>query len=117
MKRLLRVVLFGSGLDSLGVPAIAQPAGRYPYNAPRADPYPNNGFVRSQQFVIDRVMADLNRAASGARLDNHERKHGEEVARNLRDFQQRAARGKFDNGKLDKAIENLQHLADSDRVR
>ena len=40
-----------------------------------------------------------------------------EVARSLQEFQSRWARGKFDTGKLDKAIHNLEHLADADRVR
>jgi hypothetical protein len=39
------------------------------------------------------------------------------VAGSLQDFQVRLSRGKFDNGKLDKAIHNLEHLAQADRVR
>ena len=63
-------------------------------------------------------MSDINRAASNARrLDGHERKHFDEAARKLQDFQYRLDQGRFDTGKLDKAIENLQHLANADRVR
>jgi len=118
MKRLLSVILLGSGVLTLGLPANAQYGNRDPYNAPRNNPYAGNreGFGRNQQFVVDRVMADLNRAA-GARLDGHERKHFDDVARNLQEFQLRASRGKFDTGKLDKAIGSLEHLANADRIR
>jgi len=40
-----------------------------------------------------------------------------EVADSLQDFQVRWSHGKFDTGKLDKAIHNLEHLAQADRVR
>ena len=111
MKRLLSFILFGSAVLSLGLPANAQ----YGYR----DPYPRDreGYGRNQQSVVDRVMADLNRAASGARLDGHERKHFDDVARNLQEFQFRASRGKFDTGKLDRAISGLDHLAKADRIR
>jgi hypothetical protein len=62
-------------------------------------------------------MSDLSQAASHAYLDGHERKHFDEVAGNLQDFQARWSRGHFDTGKLDKAIHNLEHLAQADRVR
>src|SRR5439155_1332087 len=47
----------------------------------------------------------------------HERNGDYEVAGNLQEFEARWARGKFDTGKLDKAIHNLEHLAGADRVR
>ena len=62
-------------------------------------------------------MSDLSQAAERARLDGHERKHFDDVAGNLQEFEARWARGKFDTGKLDKAIHNLEHLAEADRVR
>jgi hypothetical protein len=92
MKRLYSVFLFGSGVLAYG-------------------------YGRNQLYLIDRVMTDLNRAAERARLDGHERKHFDEVAGNLQEFEARWARGKFDTGKLDKAIHNLEHLAEADRVR
>jgi hypothetical protein len=90
----------------------AQSRGREPYGQPRN--YPNS---RNRYSLIDRVMSDLNRAASSGYLDGHERKHFDRAADSLRDFQSRWSRGKFDKGKLDKAIENLDHLARADRVR
>jgi hypothetical protein len=141
MNRLSSVLLFGSGLLVVSLAANAQ--GAYPQ---RDDPYyPNEGNRgyngddrfrqrgyypdqnrygndrygdgRNQNSLIGRVLADLNRAASNARLDGHERKHFEEAADKLQEFEGRWAQGKFDSGKLDKAIQNLQHLADADRVR
>jgi hypothetical protein len=132
MKRLCRVFLFGYGFLSLGLAAKAQTWEQDPYQRRRPDPYYRNrdgsgddrysqqrayGYGRNQQYLISRVMSDLNRAAGRARLDGHESKHFDEVAGNLQEFEARWARGKFDTGKLDKAIRNLEHLADADRVR
>jgi hypothetical protein len=62
-------------------------------------------------------MSDLDQAVRHAHLDGHELGHFNEVARSLQEFQSKWARGKFDSGKLDKAIHNLEHLAEADRVR
>ena len=132
MKRLSSVFLFGYGVLALGLAANAETWWQDPNYTPRQDAYYRNrdsytddrysqqrayGYRRNQQFLIDRVMTDLNRAAERARLDGHERKHFDEVAGNLQEFEARWARGKFDTGKLDKAIHNLEHLAEADRVR
>jgi hypothetical protein len=132
MKRLSSMILFGCGVLTLGLAANAQTWDRDPYYRQRSDPYYRNregytddrysqqreyGYGRNPQFLIDRVMADLNRAADRARLDDHERNHFNEVAGNLREFEDRWARGKFDTGKLDRAIDGLKHLAEADRVR
>ena len=75
-----------------------------------------SGYGRNQGSLIGRIRSDLNRAASNGRLDGHERKHFDEAARKLQDFEGRWAQGRFDTGKLDGAIENLNHLANADRV-
>ena len=49
-------------------------------------------------------------------LDGHEIDHFNEIARSLQEFQAKWGRGKFDSGKLDKAIHNLEHLAEPDRL-
>jgi len=131
MKRLSSTFLFGCGVLALGLASNAQ-TWQDPYYTPRNDPYYRNrdgyaddrysqqrayGYGRNGQFLIDRVMADLNRAAERARLDGHETKHFDEVAGNLQEFEARWARLKFDTDKLDKAIHNLEHLADADRIR
>lgn len=117
MKRFLTTILIGCGALSLSFAANAQTWGRDPYNNRNDRPYDNRGYDRRQQSPVDQVMSDLNRAAGRARLDGHERKHFEQAMRSLQEFQERWARGRFDNGKLDKAIDNLEHLAQADRVR
>ena|SRR5215831_12986687 len=120
-------VLLGTGVLSLTLSAGAQTWGRDQYGQPRSDPYYRNddpyyrerqyGYGQNQDYLIGRVMSDLNQAASRAHLDSHERKHFDEVAGNLQDFQARWSRGHFNTGKLDKAIHNLEHLTQADRVR
>src|SRR5262245_18353804 len=131
MKRLSGAFLFGCGVLALGLAANAQ-TWQDPYYTPRNDPYYRNrdgyaddrysqqrayGYGRNRQFLIERVMANLNRAAERARLDGHERKHFDEVAGNLQEFEARLAQRQCDTGKIDKAIHNLEHLTDADRVR
>jgi|SRR5215471_11873308 len=121
----LPAVLLGFGVLFLTLSAGAQTWDRDQYGQPRSNPYYRNddlyrqryGYGQDQGYLIGRVMSDLNQAASSAYLDNHERKHFDEVAGNLQDFQSRWSRGHFDTGKLDKAIHNLEHLAQADRVR
>jgi hypothetical protein len=72
-------------------------------------------YGRSADGLINRVIADLNRAATRGYLDGRERRQLEGATGNLQEFQARWVRGKFDTGKLDRAIENLAHLADADR--
>src|SRR5882672_4705038 len=146
MSRFSSVVLLGSGVLILSLAANAQTWGQGPYYPQRDDPYyrndPNSGYNddrysrqrsyypyqnrygndrygygRNQDSLIGRVLADLNMAASNARLDGHERKHFDEAAGKLQEFEGRWVQGKFDTGRLDKAIQNLEHLADADRVR
>lgn len=63
---------------------------------------------------VDRALSNLQRAARNARwIDSHERKHLERATRELVRFQERWYDGRFDRGRLDKAIENIQDLADS----
>src|SRR5690349_3150964 len=113
MSRLSGALL---GMLFLTLSAGAQTWGRDQYGQPRSDPYYRNddsyrdrpyGYGESQGYLVGRVIADLNQAASRAYLDGHERRHFGEVAGSLQDFQERLSRGKFDTGKLDKAIHNL----------
>jgi len=114
MKRLFGVLL-GCGVLFLTLSAGAQTYDPYYRND---DPYNRQryGYGQNQDYLIGRVMSDLNQAASRAYVDDHERKHFDEVAGALQDFQSRWSRGRFDTGKLDKAIHNLEHLAQAERV-
>lgn len=121
MKRLVLATVFAAGIGSLAATAQSWPQDD-PYY--RNDPYSRGGYSRQtygyggyQDSLINRVMYDIDQAARRANLDGHEAHHFNEVARTLQEFQAKWARGKFDNGKLDKAIENLAHLADADRIR
>ena len=122
MKHLCSLVLLGCGVLAVG--ASAQSWQQDPYY--RDDPRYRGGYSqqgygygygRNQQVLLERVMSDLDQAARRARLDGHEVDHFNEVARSLQEFQTKWDRGKFDSGKLDKAIHNLEHLAQADRVR
>ncbi len=124
MKHFSRVILFSSGILALSLAANAQGN----YSSQRDDPYYRNDRYSQQRgygndrngsnrgSLIERVLADINRAASNARLDHHEAKHFDEAANKLQEFQARWAQGKFDTGKLDKAIDSLRHMAHADRV-
>jgi hypothetical protein len=63
---------------------------------------------------LNQVLRDLS-TVSAARADSHERNHLRRARERLLEFQEEARKGKFDRGELDKAIEDLQHLADSDQ--
>jgi len=127
MNRFSSVLLISAGVLFLSLAANAQTSRQDPYyrNDTNRDGYydgrysqsDRTGFGKNQNSVIGRVIADINMAAGNAHLDQHEWKHFNEAAQKLREFGDRLYQGKFDRGKLDKAIQNLEHLADADRVR
>lgn len=82
----------------------------YPYGGPSQRGSRDAG-------LIDRVQRDLQRAASDSYLDGHDRRHFETAFNELRRFENNWSGGRFDNHALDKAIENIDHLAHADRVR
>ncbi len=119
-------LFLGLSLVSAGLVSNAQAQGRYygynnndGYGRYSNDRYSNDRYAygRSGNSLIGQILSDLDRAGNNARLDHHESKHFEEAFRKLQEFDERMARGRFDRGKLDKAIENLEHLSDADRVR
>ena len=131
MKRVWNVFVLGSGVLAFCLLAGAQTRPQDPYYPPRDYPSYGNrdgsgpdrysqprgyGYGRGQDSLVGRVLSDLNRAAARAYVDGHERRHFDEAAGALQDFQARLARGRFDTGKLDKAIDHLRHLAEADRV-
>jgi hypothetical protein len=120
MKRLYSLVLFGCGVLPVGANAQGwHQDPYYPDDPQYRGGYSHRGYRygRNQQVLVDRVMSDLDRAVRHAHLDGHELDHFNEVGRSLEEFQSKWARGKFDTGKLDNAIHNLEHLAQADRVR
>jgi hypothetical protein len=103
-----RALLLSSSIALLAGCAGAQYRDPY-YRGPRPGSY-------SSGAVIGRVLSDLDSARSYFRVDGHERRHFDQARRDLLIFQDRYARGRFDKGRLDGAIENIRHLANSDQV-
>ncbi len=118
----LRHSLLLGSLVLFGSLAQAQIYGGGVYGDPRRDdPYYRGGgygrYGRGSSGLISRVRSDLDYAARGnAYVDNHERKHFLKAQEELDKFEQRWAQGRFDNGALDKAISNMDHLANSNQI-
>ena len=62
------------------------------------------------------MRADLSRASANSRLDGHERDHFNKAQQSLDEFQSRWSQGRFDTGRLDKAVSSMQHLVNSDQL-
>jgi hypothetical protein len=77
--------------------------------------YPPRGYPASSSLV-DRVRYNLDRAAANNYVDSHERRHFDRAREELLRFQDRWRSGKFDRGRLDKAIENIADLVQSRQV-
>ena len=124
MKSYANIVnkVVGSGLLAIGLVAVAEAQDPY-YRNDRNGGYRDGGYANDRNgyspsgSLIGRVLSDIDRIASNSWVDDHERRHFYEASRKLQEFEERLTRGNFDNGKLDKAIENIQHLADADQVR
>ena len=97
---------------------------RYRDDRYRDDRYRDDGRYRDNSYgygygrggnVIGRVMRDLDVAArnSGRFVDGHERDHFNRAMSDLRAFEDRWQRGQWENGRLDRAIEHVSHLADA----
>jgi hypothetical protein len=50
-------------------------------------------------------------------VDHHERDHFRRAQEDLARFQERWSQGRFDRGRLDRAIEHMQHLVNSRQMR
>ena len=66
--------------------------------------------------VASRIRSDLSFIASRSRTDGHERDHFYKAQQELSRFQDRWSRGQFDNGALNRAADNIQHLVNSDQI-
>lgn len=72
---------------------------------------------RGNISVVNRTIYDLRAAASRNRVDGHERGHFREALEDLDRFRYRWTRdGRFDEGRLDSAIENIADLARADQI-
>lgn len=68
---------------------------------------------RYAEPVVDRAMEDLQRLSWNGRVDS---KHFETAMSNLARFEDRLREGVFDNSRLDRAIGNMQRVANSNRI-
>lgn len=90
--------------------------------APRDNDHDRRGRDRGRygpgysSTIVDRTLQDLRRATWNGRLDGHERGHVNRAVKELERFQDRWRDGRFDTGRLDKAIDSLRHLANADRL-
>ena len=110
MKRFLLVSLF-----CVALPAWADD--RFSRDRDYGQNYGNNArggaYGRSP---VDRTLRDLQAIWSRSRVDRHESNHFREAIEDLRDFAERASRGRFDRGRLSSAIGNLDHLAQAHQI-
>jgi hypothetical protein len=65
---------------------------------------------------VGQTLRDVQHVWSRSRVDGHERDHFRKVMESLQRFQDRASRGRFDRGQLDRAIDNLNDLARADQI-
>jgi len=66
---------------------------------------------------VDRALYDLSRIDGNVYVDHHERDHFRHAQEELARFQDRWSQGRFEKGRLDRAIENIQHLVNSRQLR
>lgn len=62
------------------------------------------------------AMRDLESIFRRSRVDNHEADHFRRALRELAEFDQRAARGRFDRGSLNSALNNMADLAQAHQL-
>lgn len=74
--------------------------------------YRGGGSYRSGGPVMA-ALRDLREIYSRARVDDHERDHFRRAISALEDFDERARRGRFEGKYLDRALDNMSHLADA----
>ena len=65
---------------------------------------------RDARDLVDRVQADLQRAADFTRNNEKERERYHNVQHHLSEFDRELRRGKFDKDKLDAAIDDLKNV-------
>jgi hypothetical protein len=70
----------------------------------------------SSHPLIRRVVWNTESAARRSWTDRHNQRHFERALRDLHRFQDRMAQGRFDRGRLDSAISNLNHLANARQI-
>src|SRR5262245_20002056 len=101
-------VLIGFGLFLAAATSNAQTYGYGDRPYYQGDRYSYNG--RSYGYgragsPVDQALYDLSRVGRNAYVDHHERDHFRHAQEDLGRFQERWSQGRFDRGRLDRAIE------------
>jgi hypothetical protein len=92
-------------------------AQRYPGGGQRGGIYEDRGGWRgSSGSPVQRVLSDLDRIQGRSSVDKHERDHFNKARQELYRFEERWRGGRFDSGRLDKAMDNIEHLARSHQL-
>jgi hypothetical protein len=110
MRRGWRAVLvIGSVLTMASGGAYARDYGNGRYGG-----FGRQAYAADPAAVTNRVLRDLYGTARGSYVDRHERAHFDRAISALQAFQQRwARRGDFRSSHLDRAIDNMKHLANA----
>lgn len=120
----MRAFLIGTLITGLAIPGFGFDDWRRDGYYGRDDRYGRNGGQygryrdsdtrRYGNFSpIERTISDLRRVGYGGYMSNGDRKHADKAVRELEQFRQKWQDGKWDNGKLDKAISEMRHLTDA----
>lgn len=87
---------------------------RDPYQT--SGPYGNGRHRRASGSLINQVIYDLRMAATNSYADGHEDRHFARALEQLQSFQDRWQNGRFDESRLNRAIEDIQHLTNADQL-
>ena len=71
---------------------------------------------RYDDAIVSRTLADLRVAASRNRVDSHEREHFRRAMSSLQQVEYELRSGRFNDDRLDDAMEDLRDLAQADQV-
>lgn len=86
--------------------------GNYPYGSNY--PYGNSG--RYGNSPVSNTLNNLSRISSRGFVDRHERDHFSKAMQNLQDFEYRYRQGQFESSRLDRAIDEMKHLASANQL-
>jgi hypothetical protein len=76
----------------------------------------NGVWQRFGSSPVRSALRNLESVASRNRLSGHDRDHARDGIERLRRFDDRLRTGRWDGGAIDKAIEDVKHLSEADRL-
>ena len=96
--------------------AVAGYGGGRDHRDDRRDRGRHSGIYGRNYDPVGLALRDVQNVWSRSRVDGHERDHFRKAIDSLQRFQNDAARGRFDRGQLDRAIDNLGDLTQADQI-